>query len=153
MKKLLALFLLVSLFALSACNTVTEANTQNTTMGEPTTTPTTQSSTEQTTTTEVPIAQEPNTVTTQSPESSTQSATTETPIAQSSTTRTTTKEYVYNYEAPKRCAASPCPNNAVAGSSYCSVHKSGKTKRCAQCGTAIWADETYCDSCLFGAFF
>jgi hypothetical protein len=48
------------------------------------------------------------------------------------------------------CAATPCPNYAVTGSSYCAVHKSGKTNTCIECGKAIWADETYCDECLLG---
>lgn len=51
----------------------------------------------------------------------------------------------------KRCQASPCPNNAETGSNYCSIHKKGKTKKCAKCGKAIWDDETFCDSCLYGS--
>ena len=49
-----------------------------------------------------------------------------------------------------KCAATPCPNNAIAGSSFCEVHESGKINNCLECGKPIWADETYCDKCLFG---
>lgn len=48
------------------------------------------------------------------------------------------------------CAASPCPNTVSYSGAYCSVHKSGKTKKCLQCGKAIWSDETWCDECIFG---
>ena len=58
-----------------------------------------------------------------------------------STTTTTTK---------KRCKATPCPNYAEDGSDYCSIHKKGKTKKCAQCGKPIWDDEVLCDECLYG---
>jgi hypothetical protein len=69
------------------------------------------------------------------------------------TTRQTTTTPRVTQAPPKRCGATPCPNNAISGSSYCSVHKDGKSKKCIQCGKAIWADEIWCDSCLFGAFF
>ena len=49
------------------------------------------------------------------------------------------------------CAATPCPNYALTGSSYCEVHKSGKTNKCLECGTSIWADEIFCDTCLLDA--
>ncbi len=51
----------------------------------------------------------------------------------------------------KRCQADPCPNNAVNGSIYCEIHKKGKTNKCAKCGKAIWDDETFCDTCLYGS--
>ncbi len=58
-----------------------------------------------------------------------------------STTTTTTQS----------CQASGCPKKAVKGSIYCEIHKRGKTKKCAKCGKAIWDDETFCDSCLYGS--
>jgi len=66
-------------------------------------------------------------------------STTSTTSSSTSTTTTTTKQ----------CEAYPCPYNAVSGSSYCSIHKKGKTKKCAMCGTRIWDDETWCDDCLY----
>lgn len=63
-----------------------------------------------------------------------------------STTSTTTKT-----TTNKQCQAYPCPNKAETGSNYCSIHKKGKTKKCAMCGKAIWDDETFCDSCLYSS--
>lgn len=50
----------------------------------------------------------------------------------------------------KLCAATPCPNKATNGI-YCSTHAKGKTNTCIGCGKSIWADEIFCDDCLFGS--
>lgn len=42
---------------------------------------------------------------------------------------------------------------APSGSSYSpSNYSSTKTKKCLECGDPIYADETWCDDCLFGSF-
>lgn len=63
-----------------------------------------------------------------------------------SSTANTTTTLIYN------CILSGCPNKTTSPGTYCSVHNKGKTNTCLNCGAKIWADETYCDNCLFGDF-
>lgn len=60
-------------------------------------------------------------------------------------------EWNYSYYCAANGPLGRCTNKITSGT-YCSIHKSGKSKKCLQCGRAIYADETWCDYCILGAW-